>query len=63
MIQYNIVHKFYRSKRDMESGEPFKVHAHAFAPMPLREALTVRRKLCPPDNAIDAIVAVIEPIT
>lgn len=63
MTKYNIVRKFYRSTRDMESTRPFKVICHAFTPMPLRDALTVRRKLCPPDNAIDVIVAVIDQIT
>lgn len=63
MPKYNIVRKFYRTPRDMESGKPFKTHPHAFTPMSLRDALTVRRKLCPPDNAIDVIVAVIDPLT
>lgn len=60
---YQIARKFYRTTRDMESGRPFKVHIHTLAPMSLRDAHTVRRKLCPPDNAIDVVVAIIAPLT
>ena len=63
MTQYNIVRKFYRTTRDMESGRPFKVYIHTLAPMSLRDAHTVRSKLCPPDNAIDVVVAIIAPLS
>lgn len=58
MTMYRIVRKFYRTKKDIETGNFIKTHVHEFDPLTRREAVIVKAKLATPDNAIDHIEAI-----
>lgn len=55
---YKVVRKFYRSKKDLEQGNFYKVADLGFDPMPLSEAHIVLRKCMRCIDSVNQIVSV-----
>lgn len=56
---YNIERRFYRTTKDIETGNAYRVYRHTFDNMTLEECQIVLRKLVKDKRWIDVIVPIV----